>query len=119
MLTIRTEQLQGLERAMRQRFVNEMRRELDNAFPQSGTSEEAKLGLIDEGIARAETFGIVRRLEVKRYLHYVLAHGIQFGTEPDSAWAGDILRDPRFTGAQKLDRVDDAALVRACQAQRD
>ena len=94
---------------MRQAFENRMVDRLRANFPDHGlTSDEPSLrSMIRQGIERAATYDVVYENDVARYLDYMLILSPDFDTNPETSWAGRILRRQGLTGAQRMRRIDD------------
>ncbi len=109
MLIIRKEQMAVFEAHMLAQFRQRMAGHLTAAFPDAagGMTAEALNGLIDDGIAKAAGYGITQEGNVQRFLEYMLAHGPGFDADPETAWAGEVLRMTDVDGSVKMDWIDE------------
>ena len=110
MLQITPDQMLTLGEATRQRFIASVVKDLDLFFPESVKTEESRVAFIARGIDCAKGFGLHGKTDVTRFLEYILKYGLDFGIAPATSWAGTILRTPRLSGAQMMDRIDDSEL---------
>lgn len=103
MLVIRQEQIDQLKVAVNKNFENRMLVHLQKFFPQHITAlgEEKTRFLVQFGVERAETYGIVSERDVCKYIDLMVSLGIEFDRDPKLPWASEILNDssmknPRF-----------------------
>ena len=108
MLRIRKEQLDVFSKHMRQQFEDRMAVRLRSRFPDhTSQMDDAELRtLVHDGTDRAKAHGVAKQFDVQRYLECMVLHGADFDSAPATSWAGDILRDTRLTGTEKMDRID-------------
>jgi len=73
--------------------------------------ESAQLGedglreLIDEGIAKAGSYGIHREGGVGRYVQFMVAIRRDFDTSDETPWTRPIVADRNLTPPEKLERI--------------
>lgn len=109
MLTIRKEQMEVLSNYVLEEFENRQVAHLQNIFPaQTGdmTPEDLK-SLIRQGIDKAETYDITDELEVESYLECMVQYGLNFDTDQQTSWAGEILRDENLSESDKMELIDE------------
>ncbi|MBM4330028.1 MAG: hypothetical protein FJ117_02190 [Deltaproteobacteria bacterium] len=104
MLKIRDKQMKAFSEYMRRQFEDRMATHLRRTFPQatSGMTDAALLSLIREGIERADTYGIKRTTDVQTFLEFVACYGLNFDSDPSTAWAGRVLRDRTRNPSEKM-----------------
>jgi hypothetical protein len=110
MLTIRAEQMKALGEARQRQFEAQMLRYIRGAWTGQveGMTDREILGLIRQGIAESERYGVVNGGDVARYIGYMVAYGADFDrTQP---WAAEVLNSGEMNGTQKMDRIDDYEL---------
>jgi len=119
-MQIRKAQMQALSEYMLDRFEDRMVAHLRSRFPeQTQKMQEPDLrAFIRDGIDRARTYGVTKEFDVRRYLECMVTFGAEFDTEPQTSWAGDILRSEGLTGTGKMDWIDDHATFALREAQR-
>ena len=112
MLTVRREQMDALSRYSLEQFEAAMLRHLRARFPEQtvGRLDPELRKLIKEGISQAAVYGITLENDVRRYLECVVLYGPDFDRNPETAWAGEILRSDDLDGTEKIDRIDEAEL---------
>lgn len=113
MLVIRKEQMDIFSRHMLKQFEDLMANHLRSRFPEQtrDISEPDLRNLINDGIDKDETYNITIEDNVQRYLEYIVTYGSDFDTNPETSWAGDILRMEDLDGTRKRDRLNEYALT--------
>ena len=108
MLTIRHEQMQALQEAMRRQFGARLLEHLRVKFPGNvqDLSDEEMRDLIRKGIGDSSKYGVINEADVVRYVEFMLILGPEFDSNPKSAWAGEILQTQGMTGTQKMEKID-------------
>ena len=108
MLKIRRAQMRFFSAAMQRSFELQMLAYVRTIFPSATekNSDEEILRIIEDGIASASRYGIVGESDVQRYLKYMFIYGPDFDSNPNTAWAGEILRAEGVIGSKKMDRID-------------
>jgi hypothetical protein len=108
MLKIRKTQMDSLSEYTLRQFENRMAVHLRTTFPKyTEDLAEAELRVrIHTGVAQAAQYNVTVEDDVRRYLEYVTMYSVDFDTNPQSAWAGEILRTQDISGAEKMDRID-------------
>ncbi len=71
------------------------------------TNETDLRHIIEDGIEKAERYGVVTVTDVERFLGYMITLGQDFDKTPETSWAGDILRQENISGISKMDSIDD------------
>lgn len=109
MLVIRKEQMAVFEAHMREGFKRRMAGHLTAAFPgPAGAMTADEMGsVIEVGIERAAGYGITREGHVQRFLEYMFTHGPNFDTDPETSWAGEVLKMTDVDGSVKMDWIDE------------
>jgi hypothetical protein len=108
MLIIRKEQMEVFRRYVLQQFEDRMVTHLRTACHERlNDMPEAELRtMIQYGIAKADGYGVKAEDDVQRYLELMVVYGSDFDTNPQTSWAGDILRTANLAGSVKIDRMD-------------
>ena len=121
MLVIRNEQMEALNQNSLEQFENRMVDHLRDIFPveTEDMSTEDLRHLIREGIDKAEAYDITDEVEVETYLECVVQYGVNFDTDPQTAWVGEILRDERFSETDKMERIDEHRMAELLDAEKD
>jgi len=111
MLQLRPEQWISLKQDARERFEADLQAHLRSRFPQrvSEIGDAALAELVRSGIARAERYGVVTRMDVRRFVEYMVELGSDFDTDPAYPTVQQILNDPGDSGTRKMDRIDNHA----------
>ena len=115
MLQIRKEQTAVFENASRIDFVNRMVVHIRKFFPDhyAALKEENTRQLIEYGIDRAATHGIVNECDVCKFTDLMIGFGPGFDEDPKCAWAAQILGDATITNpSEKVDKLYDHGLSR-------
>lgn len=109
LLQIRKEQMAALSEHLLQRFHDAMMAHLRARFPAATnvTSDSDLRRLIQEGMQHAKGHDIRLPRDVRRFLECMVVHGSKFGCDSKTAWAGEILRNRKLTGTQKMERIAD------------
>ena len=109
MLTIRPAQLEALRQALTDALHFRLVKDLRGACRQqtSSMSDDEMKALCSREIAVARTYEVVAEDDVLRYLVLVVRHGRGFGVDPETAWAGPILRRDDLEAHQKLNLIDE------------
>lgn len=109
MLKIRKEQMETFKDDILRKFEDKMFIHLRSQFPEETKQmEEPELReMIHNGIFHARRYKVTLEPDVCRYLECMVLHGVDFDTNPQTSWAGDILRDKRMSGREKMNRIDD------------
>lgn len=107
MIIIRREQMETFENVAMRAFEDRMLAHLRENHPDKiqDMNDEQLLGLIRQGIRRAETHEVVIEWDVCRYLELVVLYGLEFDESPETTWAGEILRSKELDGTGKMDRI--------------
>jgi hypothetical protein len=109
MVKIRKTQMKMLSEYTLRQFENRMAVHLRTTFPkQTEDLPEAQLqARIHTGIAHAAQYNVIVEDDVRRYLEYMTMYSVDFDTNPQSAWAGEILRMQNLSGDEKMDCIDE------------
>lgn len=113
-MTITANQLRSLRVGLRETFYCEMSRHLRESFPmQVGSlSDDELLVRIDSAAQSAECYGLVTEAQVCAYLELEIVHGQDFDMTASTFWAGRVLRNPRLSGDQKVEALENYELFR-------
>lgn len=111
MLIIRKEQMAVLSQYMRRQFEHRLMMHLRTAFPErlQDIPEAELLAMIQGGIDKAAAYGVELEDDVERYVEYMVPYGSDFDTNPQTAWAGEILRTEHLDGSAKIASLDEKA----------
>lgn len=110
MLTIRKEQAAVFAEASRMDFENRMVPHVRKFFPDhyAALQEEKTRQLIQFGIERAATHGIVNECDVCKFIDLMIAFGPGFERDPKCAWAAAILADTTISSpSEKVNKLYD------------
>lgn len=114
MLRIRTEQLDALRAPALDDFIDEMMLHVHEYFPKESMAIglEAVRARIEDGIARAEAYGVTSPRGVSKFINMMMAFGPDFDARPDTApWVVPILTDPAVPdGTARMDLLSEKAL---------
>ena len=112
MLVIREEQIEILSQYMLKQFENRMVIHLNKNFPDETQkmSKKELCTLIQTGIKQAEQYEVTLENDVRRYLELMVMYGQHFETNPDMAWASEILNVKKLDGTAKMDLIDEREL---------
>ena len=96
MLTIRTPQMEALQRSMRDRSIARIAHRLRASFHSrcQAMSDAALRQLVEEAVANAGRHGITGEADVFTFASIMLILGREFEEDPRFSWTADIL-DPR------------------------
>lgn len=108
MLIIRNEQMEALSEYMVEYFVDEALLHLRTSFSeQTKDVTDADLrAMIHTGIDNAGAYDITIEEDVMRYLELMITYGADFDTNPDTAWAEEILNKEDSRGTEKIMLID-------------
>jgi hypothetical protein len=109
MFRIRKAQIEAFERADRADFEESLLIDLVDDYPEEvgGLSPGELQGRIHRAVDRALAYGIDEEDDVAVFVSLTVELGEQFDTEPNYAWAREILRDPSRDGTLKMEAVQD------------
>jgi hypothetical protein len=107
MLTIRKEQKEKLDAVMRDRFVVKTVRHLREVFPDvlAAKSDKELVALIEEGIQRAEKYGITGEREVTLFIDLLAGLGSDFANQRPYRWIVRILNDAEYGPPEKMELI--------------
>jgi hypothetical protein len=107
MLIVRQEQMEALGAHSREKFIAVMRRHLEGAFPQrcQGLGPERVRALIEQGMAKADGFGLVAEQDVGGLIHFMFESHPEFDQRPDFAWAVEALRRTDVGPTERVDEL--------------
>lgn len=108
MLNIRKTQMNALSEYMLGQFESRMVIHLRAHFSEQTKSLSAAelQTIVHRGVGNAARYNVTAEDDVRRYLEYVVMYGVDFDTNPRSAWAQEILRTQELSGGEKMDRID-------------
>ena len=112
-LTIRDEQMAVFEVDARRRAFERLREHLRAACPAQTRAlrDPQLLAEVEQGVAQAARYGITAEADVRVFLECRLELGADFDVREDTAWAGEILRDPTLFGSGKADLLADRHML--------
>ena len=97
------DELQKQEEQERRRRLEAM---LQAEYPADCEDLEEDFALvIDHGIARAESYGILEEKDITLYFHVMFALAFNFDTNPEFPWACEILKQKDLPPAERVLRV--------------
>jgi len=106
MLTIRQAQMQALEKAQVERFINELANHLHLAFSArfSNYSKDEMVTLSRNCCTWASDYGIDTEYDARRFAEFVASYGPDMAD--DHAWIGQTLRRDDISGEEKMNILD-------------
>jgi len=112
MLTIRKVQIEALSQSMLKHFEDRMIRHLRSSFSEKtmGIGDQELRIIIQSGMSRAESYEVTDETDVERFLDCIMRLGDDFGVNPVTAWAGDILERRDLSGTDKMNLIDEYEL---------
>ncbi|HZS56460.1 MAG TPA: hypothetical protein VFA65_18790 [Bryobacteraceae bacterium] len=107
MLTIRNEQMEVLNNALRREYVQRVAAIFARRYPQkfTGGTEQAA-SFVESNIPKALKYGIASELHVATFLNFLILHGEDFESRPECAWAVDILNSREGTGDDRVEWLE-------------
>ena len=113
MLQIRKKQMFIFKKYMLKQYEDRIQKHLHRRFPKKCNvlGERGVRETICDGIQRSETYGVVSESDVQRYIEWMIMLGPRFDMDSKTAWAGEILRNKKLKGFEKMDRIDSYAIV--------
>lgn len=108
MLIIRKKQMDTLRDYMLKQFKNRMIVHLKSNFPEQAKDmkEQDLQNMIQSGIDKAKGYDVLAEEDVQRFLECMMTYGTEFDVNPETLWAGDILRRKDISGSMKMDLMD-------------
>jgi hypothetical protein len=112
MLRISRAQMREFQRLARLEFARRATVKLRAEFGQEleSVDDEELLLKVNEGIEKADSYGIDDEYDVERFLRYAVMYGREFGVSVDTAWVGKILDDGRSSATTRMNRIDETFL---------
>jgi hypothetical protein len=109
MFVIRSAQMVIFQRAAYRQFEGLMITHLRCCYTAtvSRLSDDDLRSLIREGTERAWKYGVTDAYDICRYIECIATYGEDFDTQPETEWAGEILRLPGISGTARMDLIDD------------
>jgi hypothetical protein len=106
MLIIRTEQMRAFEQSSLHRFAEEMLEHLKKFSPRhAGVIGEARIRrVIELGMERARKYEFSNQGPVRFYMELMFMYGSEFDTDPQLAWAAEVLNEPNLS--DQMTRAD-------------
>lgn len=108
MLTIRRHQLGALEAVQAERFVTHLMTHARTHFPEEvdALDDAALRAHLEQGVQQGQSFGLVTRQDLSRFINLLVACGWGLATTPEHAWMKAWLEDPDVSDpSARLDRV--------------
>ena len=113
-MKVREEQLQALAADHEEAFVQQMVSHLNDDFKEQLTKQGLKSDQIEPlvrlGISRAKKYDVVLKSDVWLYIECMVLFSPDFDENPDTSWAGEILRRSDIDGSQKMSEINDYML---------
>jgi hypothetical protein len=108
MLVIRKEQMNALNRSVLDTYVKRLANVFLERFPErfgpSGIAEAEKF--VKKKLPLARKYDANSERAVAMFLYFVLVHGEDFESRPETAWAVEILQDPSDPdGESRVERL--------------
>lgn len=111
MFVLSDKHMEAFAKSQRDRFIDHMERHLESRFPDDcrklGAKEVRKR--IEEGIEGAASYDIRAERDVSTFIRYMFALGPGFDLAPQTAWAGEILKDRKRPAADRLEAIRERA----------
>lgn len=111
-MIIRREQMDTLSVSMLKQFVDRMVAHLKQDFPvqTENMPEDDLRNSIKQSMETAEKYDITDEVDIERYLECTLLYSHDFDVNPETAWAGEILRNEALSGFDKMNQINDYEL---------
>ena len=113
-MKVREEQLQALaadrERAFVRQMVSHLNADFKEHLTKQGLKSEQVEPLVRLGISRAKAYDVVLRSDVWLFIECMVLFSPDFDENPDTAWAGKILRREDIDGTAKMGQINDHML---------
>lgn len=108
MLSICKKQMEIFSNTMLKRFEYRLLEHLRERFPEQTKDlpDEKILFVVQTGMKKAETFGIIYEDDIRRFIEYLVIYGTRLDIREDFQWIGDILHRDDLNGTAKMDRID-------------
>lgn len=118
MLRIRPSQFEVFSQIMHDRYVERMRQMLVEDFPDRFTTYSVTeiAMFVRNALEDAKSFGISSESDLTLYVRCQGLLGINFDTQPQHAWAREILERDDLDGTEKMDRIHDYLVFRHSHA---
>ena len=99
--------MEAFSKQQRQRFEDEMVAYFREHYPADAVrmGDDGLRELINEGIAKADIYGICVEADVARYIQFMVALRRDFDDCAQMPWAHEILTDKRMAAPEKLERI--------------
>lgn len=113
MLTIRPAQIRVFSMVAAKNFEDHMVAHLAEFFPQpyQKLGEAKTRAAIQQGVVKAQKYGIVSEHDVCIYIDMMFEYGNDFDVDPALPWASQVLNDPKiWNPTYKVNRLFDAAM---------
>ena len=112
-MLIRAEQIESLESAAVDGFVDEMCGYLRASLPQKtkGATEVQLQKSVRNAIEQCRGFGIEERFDLQQYLKIVFELDYLIRAEKTVDWAKHFLLDPAISAADKVNRLEGEAML--------
>lgn len=114
-LTIRDEQLLKMSRDRRGRFVRDMVRHLQEAFPHHlrlhRIQSQALETIVHDGMIDAERIGIILEDDIQRFLEFIVILGPDWPEDKTHSWAVETLVREDLTGEERLDLMEEYIIL--------
>jgi len=112
MLRLRQEQMEIFAEHQLQRDAKSMVQTLRLEYPDATNeyNNSDLIALVLEGIQRAQSYDLSDQGDVERFVGLMLEFGHDFDTNPETSWAGNILKDTEIEGDDKMQALDDHIL---------
>lgn len=97
-----------------EQFVDQTIIYLQTNYPEQtkDTSTPDLRKFVETGVEKAEPYGVETETDVRRFLGCMLELGEDFDVTPQTAWAGEILRDESASGTLKMDKIEEEMIFR-------
>jgi len=105
-MQIRSTQMLAFSDAEERGFRDRLRNMLQQDYPDDcGELGDRLDTVIDLGLARARSYGIVREKDIGLYFDVMFSLAYNFDTNPNYPWANEILNRPGLLGETKIERL--------------
>jgi hypothetical protein len=104
---IKLKQLDALTEIRLDAFKKRLEEHLVKHFEQiiNKLTKEQLEYFIDEGIKRAEEYGLKTEYQIMVYFNVMLTLGVDFEKDENYEWAADILEDDELTAEKKVEKI--------------
>ena len=113
-MKVRDQHINALALDKEKAFIREMSSHLNANFKEQlvkqGLEADQVESLVRLGISRAKTYEVTLKPDVQLFIECMVLFSPDFDENPDTSWAGEILRRSDIDGSQKMSEINDYML---------